>query len=163
MRAMFPQRVRAAFLERAFSALDSVANRRDRAAMPMHLAVGMEGEDAAFFHLLRAGYTVVARRWSAGNLPGDVDLVAWQGNLLCFFEVKTRSGRDETPAESAVDRHKRYVLRRLARAYLRQLGGTEQQTRFDVISVYLKQGRNPEIEHFENAFGWSEQRDRYES
>ena len=160
MRAMLPQRMRAALLERVFSALGSVAR---RSGTPAHLAVGEEGEDAAFFHLLRAGYTVVARRWSAGNLPGDVDLIAWQGNLLCFLEIKTRTGRDETPAESAVDRHKRHVLRRLARAYLRQLGGPEQQTRFDVISVYLAPGQKPEIQHFENAFGWSEQRDRYEN
>ena len=160
---MFPQRMRAALLERAFSMLDSVASRRGRTAMPAHLAVGVEGEDAAFFHLLRAGYTVVARRWSAGNLPGDVDLIAWHGNLLCFFEVKTRTNRDETPAESAVDQHKRRVLRRLARAYLRQLDSPEQQARFDVISVYLSPGRKPEIVHFENAFGWGEQRDREDS
>jgi putative endonuclease len=156
---MFPQRMRAALLERAFSALDSVTRRDARTTTPAHLVVGAEGEDAAFFHLLRAGYIIVARRWSAGNLPGDVDLIAWHGNLLCFFEVKTRTSRDETPAESAVDQHKRRVLRRLARAYLRQLGGTEQQARFDVISVYLTQGHKPEIQHFENAFGWQEWRD----
>ena len=156
---MFPQRMHAAVLERAFSVLDFVGSRRGRAAMPAHLAVGVEGEEGAFFHLIRAGYTVVARRWSAGNLPGDVDLIAWHGNLLCFFEVKTRTNRDETPAESAVNQHKRRVLRRLARAYLRQLGSKEQQTRFDVISVYLTPGRRPEVEHFENAFGWQERYD----
>lgn len=155
---MFPQRMRAVLLERACSALDSVS-RRSGVDGPVHLAVGTEGEDAAFFHLLRAGYTVVARRWSAGNLPGDMDLIAWHGDLLCFFEIKTRTSHDETPAETAIDRHKRGVLRRLARAYLRQLGQSEQPpTRFDAISVYLIPGHKPEIEHFENAFGWQEWR-----
>ena len=41
------------------------------------------------------------------------------GSRLCFVEVKTRSGRDAMPAESAVDRDKQEMLRRMARAYLR--------------------------------------------
>ena len=124
--------------------------------MPEHLRTGLSGEDAAFFELRRKGYTVVARRWSAGNLPGDVDLIAWQGTLLCFIEVKTRTARDMTPAEAAVGRHKELVLRRLARAYLRQLPQAEApQARFDVMSVYLVPDEKREIVHFENAFGWS--------
>lgn len=126
----------------------------------------MDGEDGAYFHLMRNGYQVVARRWSAGNVPGDVDLIAWQGSLLCFIEVKTRSARDATPAEVAVDSHKRMTLRRLARNYLRQLPQeaaaqnapqNAPQVRFDVISVYLVAGKKDCI-HFENAFGWSERR-----
>lgn len=124
--------------------------------MPQHLVTGLTGEDAALFELRRKAYTVVARRWSAGNISGDIDLIAWQGSLLCFIEVKTRTARDRTPAEAAVDRHKQYVLRRLARAYLRQLPQAEApQVRFDVMSVYLVPGENREIVHFENAFGWS--------
>lgn len=103
---------------------------------------------------------MVARRWSANNVAGDVDLIAWQGELLCFVEVKTRTARDMTPAESAVDGHKRHVLRRLAHAYVRRLPGNEPpQVRFDVVSVYLVAGEQPECVHFENAFGWSERRE----
>jgi putative endonuclease len=99
---------------------------------------------------------VVARRWSAANVEGDLDLIAWQGSLLCFIEVKTRTARDRTPAEAAVDRHKQYVLRRLARTYIRQLPQQEPpQTRFDVMSVYLVPGEQRELVHFENAFGWN--------
>lgn len=154
--------MRVAWLERALAQLDWVTRRRGRMeSMHAHLSVGIEGEDAAFFHLRRKGYTVVARRWSSGELPGDVDLIAWQGPMLCFVEVKTRTARDATPAEAAVDGHKRAVLRRLARRYVRQL---PQQTapplRFDVISVYLVPGQEKQIEHFEGAFGLSEQGQR---
>ena len=140
--------------------LDSVAARRGReASLPAHLLTGMEGEEAACFYLLRKGYTVVARRWSAGNQPGDLDLVAWQEPILCFFEVKTRTARDLTPAETAVDLHKRNVLRRLARQYVRQLPGSPApQVRFDVISAYLEPGKPAEFVHFESAFGWREPR-----
>jgi putative endonuclease len=121
------------------------------------LIVGLQGEDAAYFHLRRKGYTVVARRWSAGNLPGDLDLIAWQGELLCFFEVKTRTAHDNTPAEAAIDFHKRNTLRRVAGQYMRQLSfEIGPQARFDVISVYLTPGQSPEFTHFENAFGWRE-------
>jgi len=127
--------------------------------LPAHLLTGIEGEDAAYFHLRRKGYIMVARRWSAGNLPGDIDLIAWQGELLCFIEVKTRTARDLSPAEIAVDSHKRHTLRRLARQYVRQLPLPQApEVRFDVMSVYLEPGRKKEFEHFENAFGWSERR-----
>ena len=125
--------------------------------MPAHLLTGIEGEDAARAYLQRKGYIVVGRRWSGGNLPGDLDLIAWQGPLLCIFEVKTRTAHDMTPAETAIDHHKRNVLRRLVRQYLRQLPGEiAPQVRFDAVSVYLLPGAAPEIMHFENAFGWNE-------
>ncbi|MGA2250279.1 YraN family protein [Terracidiphilus sp.] len=160
--------MRAALVQRAFSMLTSLVRLRGREKAPAHLVVGVQGEDAAFFHLLSKGYNVVARRWSARKLPGDVDIIAWQGQLLCFFEVKARTKRDLTPAHVAVDQHKRRVLRRLARAYLRQLPqgaslNLRPNVRFDVIAVYLIAGQKAEIEHFENSFGWDERRSRYEN
>lgn len=153
--------MRTGCLERTLAGLDWFAARRGRtAASAAHLLTGIEGEEAAYFYLRRKGYTVVARRWSAGNQPGDLDLVAWQGPLLCFFEVKTRTARDRSPAEIAVDFHKRRVLRRLARQYVRQLPvEAAPQVRFDVISVYLVPGQKREFTHFENAFGWNERRE----
>lgn len=148
------------FLDRALAGLDWLAARRGRsAAMPPHLRTGIEGEEAARSYLRRKGYTIVAWRWSAGNLPGDLDLIAWKGPLLCFFEVKTRTAHDMAPAETAIDFHKRNILRRLARQYMRQLPNkSTPQARFDVVSVYLVPGQKREITHFENAFGWSEAR-----
>jgi putative endonuclease len=152
------RRTRITLFERTLSRLDQLARLRGRSAdIPAHLALGMEGEDAAFFYLRRNGYTVVARRWSSGDVPGDVDLIAWHGPVLCFVEVKTRSARTITPAEVAVDSHKRAVLRRLARRYVRQLPQpTAPPVRFDVASVYLVPGRKSEFEHFEAAFGLTE-------
>ncbi len=152
--------MRTELLARSLTGLDALAARRGRAAnLPAHLLTGIEGEEAACFYLLRKGYAVVARRWSAGNQPGDLDLVAWQGPMLCFFEVKTRTARDLNPAEAAIDLHKRNVLRRLARQYVRQLpGNAAPQVRFDVISVYLEPGKPADFVHFENAFGWREPR-----
>jgi putative endonuclease len=147
---------RVSCVERSFAVLNRLAQRRGRNPMPAHLAVGIEGEDAVLFYLQRKGYTIVARRWSSGDVPGDVDLIAWDGPMLCFIEVKTRTAHDLTPAEVAVDEHKRHVLRRLARRYVRQLPQkTAPPVRFDVVSVYQVPGHEREFEHFESSFGWS--------
>lgn len=148
------------FLEGSVARLDAMAKRRGQLPeMAPHLATGLAGEEAAYFYLRRKGYTVVARRWSPANIPGDLDLIAWQGPMLCFVEVKTRTAHDIAPAESAVDHQKRRVMRTLARHYIRQLPQPlPPPVRFDVVSVYLIPGKQPEFTHFESIFGWSENR-----
>jgi putative endonuclease len=155
-------RFRSASLALVLKSLEWVAKRRGRGRdLPPHLITGIEGEDAACFYLMRNGYTVTARRWSSGNVRGDLDLVAWRGELLCVIEVKTRTARDMFPAHEVVDAQKRRILRRLTRQYLSQLPHrTVPQVRFDVLGVYLIPGMRPEFEHFEGAFGWSERRPR---
>ena len=150
-------------MERTLARLDWVARRRGTAdSLPAHLTTGVKGEDEAFFYLRRKGYTVVARRWSSGEIPGDLDMIAWQGPLLCVVEVKTRTARDASPAEIAVDSHKRNVLRRLARQYVRQLPQeTAPPVRFDILSVYLVPGEKREFVHFESAFPSTERWENY--
>ena len=141
----------------AIRRMDALATRRRRGSSgPEHLATGERGEREALFHLRKLGYTVVARRWKSAKLWGDVDLIGWDGEWLCFVEVKTRSGRDAMPAELAVDREKQDMLRRMARAYLR--GFPEKlrddvPVRFDVVSVYLLP-TGVEFELYRGAFGW---------
>ena len=124
--------------------------------VPQNLRIGIEGEQAALFWLRRRGITITARRWTSARLRGDVDLTGWDGATLCFFEVKTRTARDMTPAESQVDDDKRRILRSLARAYLRSFPAAQRAAipvRFDVVAVYLL-GDSPEVHHFPGAFGW---------
>lgn len=121
-----------------------------------HLRTGHLGERATLFELRRRGYTVVARRWTSSRMRGDIDLIAWEADTLCFFEVKTRTSRYIVPAEAAVDEDKRRVLRRLARAYLRTFPEKQRDTiatRFDVVSVYMMD-RAPEFHLFPGAFRW---------
>jgi putative endonuclease len=136
------------------SLVDAAARRRTQRAA--HLETGERGERAAFFYLRRMGYTIVARNWRSGRAPGDLDLVAWDGDTVCFVEVKTRTTRDVATAEYAVDEHKRRTLRTLARHYVRQLPDRETPTRFDILSIYFETGKAVEFELFRGAFGWSE-------
>jgi putative endonuclease len=137
--------------------IDAVAARRAlRRGLPAHLITGERGEREALFHLRKLGYTVVARRWRSPKVWGDIDLIGWDGEWLCFVEVKTRSGRDVMAAESAVDREKQDMLRKMARAYLRGFPErlrAEVPVRFDVVSVYLLP-TGVEFDLYRGAFGW---------
>jgi putative endonuclease len=121
---------------------------------PEHLELGRQGEEAAFFYLRRAGFTVIARRWRTPKLRGDLDLIAWEASTLCFIEVKTRSSREVATAEAAVDEEKMKVLRRVARHYIRSLPAAPEQTRFDILSIYFVPGKARDLELFRDAFGW---------
>jgi len=137
---------------RAHSALRRLADRKS--SKPPHLLTGEQGEDAAFFHLRALGYTIVARRWRSERVRGDIDLAAWDGDTLVFFEIKTRTARDLAAAETQVDQHKQQTLRKMAAAYLRQVPERHRDRvpiRFDVLSVYLLP-TGTEFEHFRAAF-----------
>lgn len=137
--------------------LDFLRTRRGRASTTApHLETGLRGERAALFELRRRGVIVVARRWTSTKMRGDVDLIGWADDRLCFIEVKTRTARDMKPAESAVDEDKRDMVRRLAAMYLQSFPERERRSipvRFDVASVYVIDG-STDIEFFEGAFGW---------
>src|SRR5215470_12506441 len=83
--------------------MDALAGRWRGRREAEHLRTGIRGEREALFHLRTLGYTVVAQRWKTPKLRGDVDLIAWDGEWLCFVEVKTRSSRDLVTAEAAID------------------------------------------------------------
>jgi putative endonuclease len=144
---------RLSIFERTTVWLDRQAARKAGQSRPAaHLTTGVRGEDAAYFHLRRLGYIVVARRWRSPRLRGDIDLIGWDGESLCFIEVKTRSSRTFQPAEVAVDREKRKTLCRMAREYVRHMENLERiPVRFDVVSVYFPSGK-PEFEVFRGAF-----------
>ena len=133
---------------------------------PQHLATGRKGERDAHFFLREAGYVVVGRNWRVPERKGEIDLIAWDGEVLCFVEVKTRTTREVKPAEAAVDGDKQRELRGMARAYLRRLvrrrnrgsmkdsRSANPAVRFDIVSVYYDGNRDEatEIHLFRNAF-----------
>jgi len=122
---------------------------------PSHQKTGRAGEEVAYFHLRELGYVMVARNYRSSRRRGEVDLIGWDDDVLCFGEVKTRTTRDVNPAEAAVDDDKRHELAGMAREYLRNLPEVR-QWRFDVVSVYMNgSARAPEIEIFKNAFSVS--------
>ena len=118
---------------------------------PEHLRIGVRGEDEAYFQLRRMGYVIVARNFRSPRCHGEIDLIGWEGDTLCFIEVKTRTSHDVKTAEAAVDRHKRREVAEVAREYLKRLP-VSCQWRFDFVSVYyVGRTSRPQIEIFRNA------------
>ena len=132
--------------------LDSISRiLPQRQAIAGHLQTGARGEEEAYFYLRQQGYVIIARNYRTARSHSELDMVGWDGETLCFVEVKTRTSRTYLPAEAAVDYDKRRDLSRVAREFLRKIPG-QPAFRFDVVSVYLESGRKPDIVLFKNAF-----------
>jgi putative endonuclease len=118
---------------------------------PRHQRTGAQGEEDAYFHLRKLGYVMVERNFRSPRSRGEIDLIGWDADVLCFIEVKARTTLDVKTAEAAVDRHKRREVAQVARQYLRRLPPSC-QWRFDIVSVYYEgSSSRPEIEVFRNA------------
>ena len=122
-----------------------------------HLQTGAKGEEDAYFYLRKLGYVMVARNWRSPRRRGELDLVGWDGDCLCFVEVKTRTTMDVKPAEAAVDHDKRTELCAVAREYLKRLKNPPKSLRFDVLTIYYLEsgGKLPRFALFKNCFPMS--------
>jgi putative endonuclease len=133
-------------------ALDSIARLLPgKDSTPQHLHTGRHGEEAAYFYLRQLGYVIIARNYRSPRSRSELDLVGWDGNTICFIEVKTRTTRNIMPAEAAVDAEKQRDLSRVAREFLRKIDD-DPPFRFDIVSVYFEAGLAPDIELFRDAF-----------
>ncbi len=117
-----------------------------------HYRTGLRGEEAAYFYLRQLGYVMVARNFRSPRCRGEIDLIGWDDDVLCFVEVKTRTTLDVKPGAAAVDRHKRRQIAAVVREYLRRFP-LSCQWRFDVVSVYYSESKasQPQIEVFLNS------------
>ena len=126
----------------ALRLLDRIPTEHNEEGAPAHLRIGRRGEEDANFYLRTKGYVIVARNYRTARHHGEIDLIGWDKDTLCFIEVKTRTTRDVKPAEAAVDRKKRHDLRIVIRDYLRTLPRRQfpepPPWRFDVITVYYE-------------------------
>jgi putative endonuclease len=113
-------------------------------------AVGAYGEWCAVRHLVEGGLRVVARNWRSDQ--GELDIVAWEGEVLAFCEVKTRRGSGfGTPAEAIVPAKARRI-RRLAAQWLAAHELHPREIRFDVIEVLAPKAGAAQIHHIRDAF-----------
>ncbi len=114
------------------------------------LSLGRQGEDLAVRALKKKDYRILAIR--ERSRLGEIDIVARDGKVLVFVEVKTRRGhRFGTPLE-AVDHRKQKKLTRLALAYAVRRGWSESPIRFDVVGVEFLPDQRPRVRIYRNAF-----------
>lgn len=103
--------------------------------------LGQRGEEIAISYLRQQGYTILARNWRCP--VGELDIVAREGDMLAFVEVRTRRGsRFGTPEES-ITLPKQAKLIEVAQTYLQEAGLQDVAWRIDVIAI--EAGRRGEV------------------
>lgn len=113
--------------------------------------IGAEYEQRATLFLEKQGCRIRTRNYRCR--AGEIDLVAWDGDVLVFCEVKYRKTRQKGEPLEAVTAGKRRTLSRCALFYLMEKGWEDIPCRFDVIGIY---GEENEITYIRNAFDYEE-------
>jgi putative endonuclease len=100
---------------------------------------GRSAEALAAQYLQAQGYRILARNYRARG--AEVDIVAEEGDVLCFVEVRSRrSSACGDPLET-VDHRKQARVIRGARHYLAARGAGDRAVRFDVVGIVLEPSR----------------------
>lgn len=97
---------------------------------PNRRRLGDRAEEAACRYLEARGYRVLQRNFRTRR--GEIDIVAREGKLLVFIEVKYRARANQGRPEEAVGYRKQQQIIRVAREYL---WGAEVDCRFDVVAM----------------------------
>lgn len=113
--------------------------------------LGKKGEEAAAKFLKRRGFELLHRNWAC--FAGEVDIVALQGDVICFVEVKTRSNIQKGFPSEAVNERKRERYEKIAACYLKEYAYDDLRVRFDVISILVLGKDRAFLRHHINAFG----------
>jgi putative endonuclease len=112
-------------------------------------ALGQFGEQVAAQHLEQVGLSVVGRNWRCAE--GEIDIIAQDGDVIVFCEVKTRSGLGYGDPTEALSQQKITRIRRLALRWLAANGLHYRALRFDVVSV-LRSADGVRVRHLRGAF-----------
>ena len=127
-------------------ALPSLGERGERLAADLLVQNG--------YRLVVANFRVPVGRNSKGvQVSGEIDLIALDGDTLCFVEVKTRRSDEFTPIITNVDLRKQRQITRTAKVYRRIFNVFDMPHRYDVVTVLMPQHSPPVIELTKNFWG----------
>ena len=124
----------------------------NRSVLPMTFkrkAFGQEGEQLALEFLQAHGYKILIQNFK--NNLGEVDIIAQEGSVICFVEVKSRTSDFFGDPVSAISKAKRQKLSQVALSYLKANRLIESKARFDVVSI-MKENDKPKVELLKDAF-----------
>ena len=111
--------------------------------------LGKIGEKLAVEHLIGLNYQILAQNWRYSR--HEIDIIAKEGNVLVFIEVKTRSDDYFGPPDEFVTEQQQNHIWQAAQSFMEEIE-YEWEIRFDIISVLQKAGHDVKIQHFKDAF-----------
>ena len=121
-----------------------------------HLRLGRRGEKLSCELLKSKGMVILARNFRTQF--GELDIVARDGGMIVFVEVKTlhRIGRFR-PVDNCKHRQMQRNLR-AAREYIRLIDGQHLRMRYDFIEVILPKAGFMKIHHYMDFIRMSDMR-----
>jgi putative endonuclease len=143
-------------IPRLFTAILRNWRQRELRKLPRAQALGPLGEDLAVAYLERAGFRIHERNWRPSRGHDELDIVASEGGVLVFVEVKTRTTDEFGAPERAIGAEKRDNMARAARRFLHSHPDAPRLIRFDTVAVVwtgpLDAPESASVEHVRDAF-----------
>jgi putative endonuclease len=113
-------------------------------------STGSKGEEIACNFLKKLGYEIIDRNFQFGH--GEIDIIAKDGDVLVFVEVKYRKNLEFGPPELSITKGKQKQIKKVASAYLWEKEIKDQECRIDVVAILQFPNQKPQISHIINAF-----------
>jgi putative endonuclease len=103
--------------------------------------IGTEGEQKAVEFLKKNGYRILKLNYRVGRI-GEIDIIARDGEYICFIEVKTRKSYSFGSPSESVTFKKQEKIKLLASIYLTNTGNIDKKIRFDIVEILMKNNNN---------------------
>ncbi|AUG57776.1 YraN family protein [Acetivibrio saccincola] len=117
--------------------------------------IGTIGEEIAAEFLEKNNYKIIEKNFRYKRL-GEIDIISWENDSICFVEVKTRSTLKYGLPRESVNFRKRENIKKLAQIYINRHNMHDKSIRFDVVEIYIEKNQDKihlkEINLIKNAF-----------
>jgi putative endonuclease len=110
---------------------------------------GEKGESIAVKQLKKEGYKILERNYR--TKLGEIDIIAKDGEVITFIEVKARKSEKYGTPRHAVTPAKQKKISMVALSYLKEKKQFDKKARFDVVTINLKSS-NSAVSIIKNAF-----------
>jgi putative endonuclease len=112
--------------------------------------LGQNGEDRAAYFLEQRKYKIIKRNYR--TQLGEIDIIAWDKDTLCFIEVKTRRSLAQGLPKEAVSLRKQHQITKAALCFIKDQRIFDKKMRFDVVTIDNTLPDMKQIEIIPNAF-----------
>ncbi|MBP6239026.1 MAG: YraN family protein [Saprospiraceae bacterium] len=117
--------------------------------MARQQTIGNLGEEKATLFLQEIGYKILERNWRFSK--AEIDIIAKDGEVLVFVEVKSKSYTFFGAPEESVSAYKENLIIDAAHQFMIKIGH-DWEIRFDIISIVFDKNKDASITHFKDAF-----------
>ena len=118
------------------------------------VSIGQRGEETAVKILKKQGYKIIERNFR--TKAGEIDIIARDGEYICFVEVKLRKNNDFGAPADFIDERKRSRIIKTAKYYAVRNNIYDTPMRFDavLINADVKDGKISDfkVEVIKDAF-----------